>query len=171
MSLGLFTRWAVERAVDLVNLFRENERVTRRQLQELLANYGYPEKDFRVGAFEQLAERLRHVAEAEDTAAFIERLNELLERFQPSPRIVDHDELGPHLHYVTRNLPPVDHIGASFAMAIANAVVDQGADRFGWCDAPSCERLFFDKSSNRSQRFCSKSCATRVHVAAHRARN
>jgi predicted RNA-binding Zn ribbon-like protein len=171
MSLGLFTRWAVERAVDLVNLFGTEERVTRRQLQELLANYGYRERDFRVDDFAQLARRLRHVFEAENPTVVIGRLNELLERFQPSPRIVDHDELGPHLHYVTGDLPPVDHIGASFVMAIANAVVDQGADRFGCCAAPTCERLFFDKSRNRSQRFCSRSCATRVHVAAHRARN
>jgi predicted RNA-binding Zn ribbon-like protein len=171
MSLGVFTLWAVDRAVDLVNRFTEPDTVTRPRLHRLLANYGFREEDLAVDAFEALAGHLRRVFEDEDEAVRIERLNELLGRFQPSPRVVDHDDLGPHFHYVTSDLPPVDHIGASMVMAIANAVVDQGVDRFGWCAAPSCTRLFYDRSRNRSQRYCSKSCATRVNVRAHRARS
>ncbi len=170
MTLGAFTIWAVDHATALVNLYRDRgEAVTRHDLQELVRNYGFSEDEVDVADFAWLADDLREVFVHPSRATRVERLNALLDRYQPTPRIVQHDSQEPHFHYVTTG-PPVDHVGSSFVMAIANAVVDQGAERFGWCAAPHCQKLFFDRSRNRSQRFCSRSCATRVHVRAYRAR-
>ena len=171
MSLGTFSAWAVDKSVALVNLLIDHgETATRGQVHTLVAGYGVDEADVDVAGFLDLARRLHHSFQATDQTTRITRLNALLERFQPSPRIVEHDAQDPHFHYVTADGPAVDHVGASMVMALADAVVDQGADRFGWCEAPACERLFFDRSRSRTQRFCSRGCATRVHVAAHRAR-
>jgi len=170
MSLGTFTTWAVEHAVDLVNLYSQaGDEVSREQLHLLVRNYGYPPTDLDVGDFHRLANELRSVFVEPDQDTRIDRLNELLDHYQPTPRIVAHDDLAPHLHYVVTG-PPVDHVGSSFVMAMANAFVDHGWERFGWCAAPRCDNLFFDRSRNRSQRYCSRSCATRVNVRAHRAR-
>jgi hypothetical protein len=170
MSLGVFTSWAVARAVDVVNLFGERgDEVTRADLHALLRNYGFEEDDFDVGDFARLARDLRGAFLDTDHDVRIRRINHLLYRFQPIPRLAEHGDQATHFHYVVDG-PPVEHVGASFLMAIANTIVDSGEERFGWCAAPKCDRLFFDRSRNRSQRFCSRSCATRVHVRAHRAR-
>lgn len=136
MSLGRFTTWAVDRGIELVNLYHEQRgEVSRDELHVLLRNYGFAAADLDADDLERLAEELRSVFIPESSELRVERLNELLERFQPTPRLVAHDGQAPHFHYVTEG-PPVDHIGSSFAMAWANAVVDQGAERFGWCAAP-----------------------------------
>jgi predicted RNA-binding Zn ribbon-like protein len=41
-------------------------------------------------------------------------------------------------------------------------------DRLGRCVAPGCGQVFVDTSANRSRRYCSTRCATRVDVATHR---
>lgn len=171
MSLSACTRWTVGKAVALVNLLvEEGEALARERLYETLEGYGLDETQLDREGFVALAGRLRDVFAAEDRGSRVEHLNVLLEHFQPSPRVVEHGGEDPHFHYVTGDGPAVDRVGASLAMALASAIVAQGAERFGWCAAPSCDRLFFDRSRNRSQRFCSRSCATRVHVADHRAR-
>jgi predicted RNA-binding Zn ribbon-like protein len=43
-------------------------------------------------------------------------------------------------------------------------------DRFGTCEAPDCDRVFFDLSRNASRRFCSTTCQNRVKAAAFRLR-
>ncbi len=171
MAYGAYTRSTVDEAVALANLFIDRDgEVTRADLGELLRLYVLPEDELDVAQFAALAERIRHVVAVEDRESRVVRLNALLEDFQPSPRVTQHDGQEPHFHYVAADGPAVVHVGASFAMALANALVDYGSDRLGRCAAPDCERLYFDHSRSRQRRFCSKTCATRVHVAAHRAR-
>jgi predicted RNA-binding Zn ribbon-like protein len=170
MNLGISTGWIVDRAVELVNLLAVPEPITAPRLHAVLAGYGYGEEQLDADAFTALATRLHQVFDQADRAVCITRVNAMIVEFEPLPTIVDHDSMGPHFHFADHAPSPEQHIGTSMTMAIATAVVDGGAERFGWCAAPTCERLFFDRSRNRSQRYCSKSCATRVHVRAYRAR-
>jgi predicted RNA-binding Zn ribbon-like protein len=170
MSLDTSTSWIVDRAIQLVNLLADPEPITGPRLHEVLAGYGYDEDELDVAAFTVLASRLHELFERADPAPRIGRINDLIRQYEPLPCIVDHDGMGPHFHWVVDDRPPVEHISTSMTMGIATAVVERGADRFGWCAAPACERLFFDRSRNRSQRYCSRSCATRVNVRAYRAR-
>jgi hypothetical protein len=170
MATKAYTLATVEEAVGLANLFVDGREVTRAELRDLLHLYVLDEKDLDVELFGGLAARIRAVLALRDKDARVVAINELLETFQPSPRIVSHDGQAPHFHYVTSEGPAVAHVGASFAMALSYILVDHDADRLGACAAPACSRLFFDQSRSRRQRFCSKTCATRVHVAAHRAR-
>ncbi len=165
-----FGSWAVDRAVELVNLYTERgDHLTGDDLHARLQKFGFPEQELDVAAFGALANDLRDAFRDPDRTARIQRLDALLTRAQPRPRLVEHDDEGPHFHYDTTG-EAVDHISSSMLMAIATTVVDQGVDRFGWCAAPNCGRLFCDRSPNGSQRFCSRTCATRVNVRAHRER-
>jgi hypothetical protein len=47
---------------------------------------------------------------------------------------------------------------------------EHGSSRFGICADERCGNVYLDTSSNCCRRFCSERCATRSHVAAHRAR-
>lgn len=176
-----YTLATIQRIVELVNLFvsrtsdtdesaTPDTADTRDELCRVLTRYGVDESAVDVSDFAALAAALHPVFTAHDRDERAARLNELLEQFRPVPYLVTHDGEPLHFHYVPRYGPPTEHVGASSAMALANALVEEHDDRLGVCAAPGCQRVFFDRSRNRTQRYCRKSCATRVHVAAHRAR-
>lgn len=145
-------------------------RVAASDLRDLLHLYALVEDPVDVAGFVALADRLRAVFEAPSASAVVARLNTLLASYEPRPAITEHDGQAPHFHYVPDDGPDVQRVGASLAMALANVVVDHGPGRLGRCAAAGCANVFVDRTRNHSQRFCSKTCATRVHVAAHRAR-
>jgi predicted RNA-binding Zn ribbon-like protein len=58
--------------------------------------------------------------------------------------------------------------GAVWGLAVW--LCESGSDRFGVCADERCGNVYLDTSSNCCRRFCSERCATRSHVAAHRAR-
>lgn len=170
MTPESFSRWAVSRAVEVVNLYIDREeKVTQSDLHTHLHGYGFPEEALDVAAFEALANDLRDTFRDPERSVRLAGINRLLDRAQPRPRLVEHDETGPHFHYDATGSPQ-DHITSGMLMAIALVVVDRGVERFGWCAEPACDHLFYDHSRNLSQRFCSRTCSTRVHVRAHRAR-
>ena len=174
MSLGSSTSLAVDRAVGLVNLHVESDgAISQHDLQQLLTAYTPDGGQLDTAAFDQLGAELHDALHALAPDERVRRINGLLECLQPIPRLRLHDDLhdepGAYFEYGVAGTD-ADRIAAVLVMSIANAVVEEGAERFGWCAAPQCERLFFDRSRNRSQRFCSRMCATRVHVRAHRAR-
>lgn len=168
MEYESFTAQTVAEAVELINICAE--RATEGELRRALRLYGLDGDPLDLEAFEQLAARLRTVFVADGVDERVLALNQLMEHYQPSPRIADHDGQGPHFHYVPDDGPDVRRVGASLTMALAHLLVDVGSDRFGRCPAPRCANVFVDHTRNRSQRYCSKACATRVHVAEHRAR-
>lgn len=168
MEYGTFTAQTVDEAVALANLFA-CEDVSEDGLRAVLHLYDLHEEPLDVAAFAGLAASVRGVFLAEDVAR-VQHLNDLLADFEPSPFITEHDGQAPHFHFVADDGPDVRRVGASLTMALAHVVVDHGAGRLGGCAAPGCERVFADRTRNRNQRFCSKTCATRVHVARHRAR-
>jgi predicted RNA-binding Zn ribbon-like protein len=170
MDYDTFTAQTVSEAVELTNLLAAEPPVSEDQVRRVLHLYGLREGPLDLAGFRHLGARIRGVFDAQDTDALIGALNQLIGAYEPSPYIADHDGQGAHFHFVPDDGADVRRVGASLAMALAHVVVDYGADRLGRCPAPTCRNVFVDRTRNGIQRFCSKTCATRVHVAEHRAR-
>lgn len=169
MEYGTFTAQTVGEAVALVNLFAAGD-VDESRLRGVLELYDLHDEQPDVGAFARLAAQVREVFEADGPAGRLAVLNRLLSDVEPAPFLTEHDGQSPHFHYVADDGPDVRRVGASLTMALAHVLVDHGGDRLGCCDAPGCRRVYVDQTRNGNQRFCSRTCATRVHVARHRAR-
>jgi len=100
------------------------------------------------------------------------RVNEELTELPIAPSVVDHDGVGPHLHWTPATARFDDQVVADIVMALAQELCEQGTVRFGRCGATDCEHLFYDATRNRSRRFCADPrCASRTHTADHRARH
>ena len=54
--------------------------------------------------------------------------------------------------------------------ALVRLTTEYGPERMRKCQSAPCEKLYVDQSKAGRQRYCSKRCANRVNVAAHRAR-
>jgi predicted RNA-binding Zn ribbon-like protein len=63
-----------------------------------------------------------------------------------------------------------DNYAAGAAMGLAVRLTELGLERFGGCQAPLCQGVFTDTSTNRSRRYCSERCLSRANVTAFRAR-
>jgi predicted RNA-binding Zn ribbon-like protein len=105
-----------------------------------------------------------------DHAAAVDQLNALLQTAVIRPQISGHDAQDWHLHISEGAVDVATAYAAAALMGIAVTVSEVGLDRFGTCQAPSCDNVFIDTSTNRSRRYCSERCATRANVAAYRAR-
>lgn len=129
------------------------------------------ERDF--GVFRRTQRRLRAVfslgAAGQDADAVAE-LNRLLDAFPVRPRISGHDTTDWHMHVTSRGASVSAEYLAGAVWGLSVWVCEFGSARFGVCADPRCARAYLDTSSNNSRRFCSERCATRAHVAAHRAR-
>jgi len=95
-------------------------------------------------------------------------LNRALDRHPITAQLAAHDDSGWHLHVGDshRCAPEVLAAEALFGLAVLTSQLS--IDRLGRCAAPGCGQAFVDTSANRSRRYCSTRCATRVNVAAHR---
>ncbi len=131
------------------------------------------EKDLPV--FRRAQRKLRDVFEAgaagRDADAVAE-LNGLLEAYPIQPRISGHKDDGPdwHMHVTSRGSSVSAEYLAGAAWGLAVWLCEFGSARFGVCADERCGNVYLDTSSNNCRRFCSERCATRSHVAAHRAR-
>ena len=129
------------------------------------------EKD--VPVFRRAQRRLRDVFEygtsGRDTDAVTE-LNALLEAFPVQPRISGHDSGDWHMHVTSRGASVSAEYLAGAVWGLAVWLCEYGSARFGICADGRCGNVYLDTSSNNCRRFCSERCATRSHVAAHRAR-
>ena len=114
------------------------------------------------------ATRLRPVFAA-DPAERPGLVNDLLAEAACRPYITTHDGKPPHLHYSAEDAGPVGRVRAYTAGGLAHLVCE-APDRLGICGREGCETAYVDTSRNGRRRFCSTRCATRVHVADHRAR-
>ena len=104
-----------------------------------------------------------------DSAA--RRVNEELTELPIAPAVVDHDGVGPHLHWTATTARFDDQVVADVLMAFAQELCDNGTGRFGRCAATDCDDVFYDATRNHSKRFCADPrCASRTHTADHRAR-
>lgn len=172
-----------ERAVQLVNtntvtpgVADEDGLATEDDLPKLVPNWpALAESATRrdLTRLRGLRDELRGVfvsAAAGEEAAAVARLNVLLAEHPIAPVISGHDHSDWHLHVAGPGATMAAVLAAEALMGLAMTVIDLGVDRLGICAAPACERVYLDTSRNRSRRYCSDRCSTRVAVAAHRAR-
>jgi predicted RNA-binding Zn ribbon-like protein len=145
-------------------------------LTELFGEQGWmaeeaTERDFT--AIKRAQRRLRDVFEhgsaGRDTEA-VEELNALLEAYPIQPRISGHDAHDWHMHVTGRGSAVSSEYLAGASWGLAVWLCEHGSSRFGVCADERCGNVYLDTSSNCCRRFCSERCATRSHVAAHRAR-
>lgn len=169
MDYGHYTTKTVEETVCLSNALANREvPADEAEVRQILSRFEVSGVDLDVEGLTHLAVRIRRVFTARALHARVDILNDLITLYQPHPRIVDHDGQGYHLHYHPPGAGHLRTVGASMTMALAMVLCDYGADRLGVC--PQCEDVFVDTTRNGSQRFCSRTCANRVHAASHRAR-
>jgi predicted RNA-binding Zn ribbon-like protein len=118
--------------------------------------------------------RLREIFElgasgSDDQA--VEACNALMEVYPVQPRITSHDSAGSwHMHVTGRGAAASAEFVAGSVWGLAVWLCEYGSARFGVCADERCGNVYLDTSSNNCRRFCSERCATRSHVAAHRAR-
>jgi predicted RNA-binding Zn ribbon-like protein len=129
------------------------------------------EKDLAV--MRRAQKRLREVFQAGTSgrdAEAVGELNTLLETFPVQPRISGHDAGDWHMHVTSRGSSTSAEYLASAVWGLSVWLCEHGSARFGVCADDRCRNVYLDTSSNCCRRFCSERCATRSHVAAHRAR-
>ena len=172
MQFDRYANQAAENAVALVNLYREQGEPTLEEVRALLADrdLGLRLVADDLPALRALAEDLAPLFAATDLADAVDRLNDRLARTAMQPRISMHDGRGPHLHVEPEGAGPVERLRANSLMGVSAVLCDGGRLRLGTCGAADCDRVWLDTSRNARRKFCSDRCATRTHVAAHRAR-
>lgn len=126
-----------------------------------------------LAAFRRAQRRLREVfalGTAGRDPEVVTELNALLDAFPMKPRISGHDATDWHMHVTGRGSSISAEYLARAVWGLAVWVCAYGSVRFGICADDRCGNVYLDTSSNNCRRFCSERCATRSHVAAHRAR-
>ena len=129
------------------------------------------EKD--LGVFRRAQRRLRDVFEYGTSgrdAEAVNELNALLAAHPVQPRISGHDASDWHMHVTSRGASVSAEYLAGAVWGLSVWLCEFGSARFGICADERCGNVYLDTSSNNCRRFCSERCATRSHVAAHRAR-
>jgi predicted RNA-binding Zn ribbon-like protein len=149
-----YANHAAENAAALVNLHRDASPLTTEDLPALAA----------------LADDLAPLFSADDLHDAVRLLNDRLAETAVAPRVSMHDGRDPHLHVEPEGAGAVLRLRANCLMGVAAVLCDGGRLRLGTCAADDCERVWLDTSRNARRRFCSDRCATRTHVANHRAR-
>ncbi|WP_203902071.1 CGNR zinc finger domain-containing protein [Virgisporangium aliadipatigenens] len=120
-------------------------------------------------AQKKLREVFAHGSAGHDNEA-VEGLNALLVAYPVQPRISGHDRNDWHMHVTGRGASVSAEYIAGAVWGLAVWLCQYGSPRFGLCADERCGNVYLDTSSNCCRRFCSERCATRSHVAAHRAR-
>ncbi|MFE9340488.1 CGNR zinc finger domain-containing protein [Streptomyces sp. NPDC007063] len=167
-----------ERLIDLANAVREDPALPRDAMAALLRRHGESEEELRSLTDDEAAALRRAVVELTErvlsetgTDRAAEALNALLERCAARPRLSRHDGHAWHLH-VDRgdDASWADWFTAAAALALARLLSEQGGTAWGECAAPGCRRLYLGGGPGAPRRYCSRPCATRTRVAAHRHR-
>lgn len=162
---------AAQLAVDLVNLGSD---VSPAAVGGILDAHGYRPRNLVTEAdaadLARWAGRLRPIFGEPDLQCQVRALNELLTVAATQIYISQHDGRPPHLHFANERAPLVDRIKAYTAGGLAHALCEERT-RIGSCARTGCGVVFVDTSRNGRRRFCSTTCANRVHVADHRRRH
>ncbi|MFB7497899.1 CGNR zinc finger domain-containing protein [Streptomyces sp. NPDC056161] len=117
------------------------------------------------------AVRLREVFAAEDADAAATALNGLLRAHTGRLRLTSHGGGTPwHPHLDRADDAPWDEwFLASSCMALTVLVWDRQRPPGRVCASAACRDVFITQGSGPERRYCSRRCATRERVAAHRA--
>ncbi|MFC5155778.1 CGNR zinc finger domain-containing protein [Streptomyces amakusaensis] len=114
--------------------------------------------------------RLREVFAAPGAAEAAARLNGLLALTTGSLRLTSHRGASPwHPHVDSHDDAPWgEWLLASSALALTVLVWDRQCPPGGVCASASCGNVFLTQGGGPPRRYCSRRCATRERVAAHR---
>lgn len=117
------------------------------------------------------AAKLRKAFAAEDVDAAATALNEILAEGGGQLRLTSHDGRTPWHPHLDRDddAPWGEWFLASSCLALTVLVWDRQRPPGGVCVSPSCQNVYITQGSGLPQRYCSRRCATRERVAAHRA--
>ncbi|MGW5880514.1 CGNR zinc finger domain-containing protein [Nocardiopsis terrae] len=168
-------RSVVDRTVDLLDSLTSEE-VTPAEVAVVLREHGEtdpaptPED---VAALRGAATELRSVLAAPTLDLAAERVNALLARTAHPPRLSNHGgafDWHVHVDSDDEEAPLAEWFLASAALVLALLISDRQRLPGGVCAASGCERVFVDTAHGSRRRYCSRRCATRERVAAHRAR-
>ncbi len=180
MNYDHYTDPSIAVAVDLINTYGTepvaaagHDHQPAGGLAEFLRRHGIDDRGTDasdVSSATELADRLHGVFTTTDPAVAADIVNSVLADARVLPRVSDHDGSGWHLHYHAADARAIDRLAAVAAMGLATALCTGGLQRLGRCDGNACRDVYVDSSRNNRRRFCSDSCGTSVHVAAHRAR-
>ncbi len=181
MDFSHYTDEPVELAVALVNTLDDHSHDERLESPDDVKRFfGRHAKDWHGDQIEisesdlhevrAIRARLRDAMTAGDPALSATALNSLLDLAAARPRVSVHDGTDPHLHFEPADASPVRWLAGVTAMGLSIVLVEEGLDRFGVCNARTCDDVFVDTSRNRSRRHCSDTCTTRENVAAYRRR-
>lgn len=118
------------------------------------------------------AASLREVFAAADVDHAASTLNALLGQGSGPLRLSSHGGTTPwHPHLDSADDAPWgEWFLASSCLALTVLVWDRGRPPGGVCASPSCHNVHLTQGSGPPRRYCSRRCATRERVAAHRAR-
>ena len=151
----------------------EDDLTDRADLERFLETWKWsgPQQgdDAELRAVRSLRPRLRHLWEL-DEHGIANEVNAMLREGGALPQLVAHDGWGYHLHATAPDAPLADRMLVEAAMAFLDVVRQDELDRLRTCEAEDCHGVLVDLSRNRARRYCSTTCANRVHVAAFRAR-
>lgn len=132
--------------------------------------FGYRAGDTaELDAVRALRPRLRALWHLEE-ADLVEAVNQILREQRALPQLVDHDDLGWHIHAVPQDAPLADRMLVEAAMAVVDVIRSGELDRLKTCAADDCDSVVVDLSRNRSKRFCEGGCGNRENVRAYRDR-
>ncbi|MFV0257290.1 MAG: CGNR zinc finger domain-containing protein [Acidimicrobiales bacterium] len=175
-------RITLEVLVELANRLRRRAAdptpVSADGVRQVLAEAGFTRATSApAAALDRLTDRLVGLAALVEpfpdlaTVAAAVMVNEQLTELPVAPAVVEHDGVGPHIHWTPSTARFDDQVVTDMLMALAQELCDHGTGRFGRCAATGCDQLFFDATRNNSRRFCGDPrCASRTHTADHRAR-
>ncbi|MFG3200306.1 CGNR zinc finger domain-containing protein [Streptomyces sp. NPDC048208] len=162
-----------QRTADLVNTLADG-RPEPADVADVLRAYGESDPiDLSTRDLTEMREAaagLREVFAAEDTDTAASALNRLLREHTGQLRLSSHDGTTPWHPHLDRadDAPWAEWFLASSCMALTVLVWDRQRPPGGTCESPSCDRVYVAQGSGPPRRYCSRRCATRERVAAHR---
>jgi predicted RNA-binding Zn ribbon-like protein len=118
----------------------------------------------------RLRTEVRGLFAAQTQGEAAERLYELLADARVSMNVVRERPLPRIAWTIDTSVDLADALRSAVAVSAAHLVTEFGFERLRVCGADPCGDVFLDASKRGEQRFCGPRCATRVRVAAHRAR-
>ncbi|MGW4383953.1 CGNR zinc finger domain-containing protein [Kitasatospora sp. NPDC004531] len=162
------------RAVALINACAADPAPGADGLAAILRAHGEPEPveltEEDAAALRVAAGRVREVFEAPDTDRAAAALNRLLREHTGPLRLTAHGGAsGWHPHLDRDDDAPWDEwLIASSCLALAVLLWERGRPPGGCCAATRCRNVYLTQGSGPERRYCSRRCATRERVAAHR---
>ncbi|PJN28038.1 CGNR zinc finger domain-containing protein [Kitasatospora sp. CB02891] len=163
---------SARRAAAVINAFAGEPAPA--DLAAILRAHGEPDPvDLTAGDVDALrtaAALLREVFVAPDTDGAAAVLNRLLRERTGPLRLTTHGGATgwhPHLDH-DDDAPWDDWLIASSCLALAVLVWERGRPPGGSCAASRCGNVYLAQGSGIERRYCSRRCATRERVAAHR---